>query len=185
MIAKDKIIAVQNRGQGRVGYTIPDLNNLHRDYQPNELKNIPFEELFMLSQVPGGNYIIENYLIIKDEEAIQELLGQVEPEYNYTDEDVRRLMISGSLDEFEDLLNFAPAGVIELIKTLSVSLPLNDIGKRDLILKKTGFSVTNAIINAKAAEEEDAEQHKPTRKASIPTTTTQGPVRKVVQSSTK
>ena len=181
MIDKNKIVVVQNRGQGRVGYNIPDLGNLQRDFQPNETKEITYEELFKLSQVPGGMYIIENYLIIKDEEVINSLLGEVEPEYNYTDEDVKKIMIEGTLDEFEDCLNFAPTGVIELIKTLAVSLPLNDINKRELILKKTGFSVTNAIKNI---EEEEVEDIKPKRKAAIPnrkTVVSDTPVRKAVK----
>ena len=181
MIDKNKIVVVQNRGQGRVGYNIPDLGNLQRDFQPNETKEITYEELFKLSQVPGGMYIIENYLIIKDEEVINSLLGEVEPEYNYTDEDVKKIMIEGTLDEFEDCLNFAPTGVIELIKTLAVSLPLNDINKRELILKKTGFSVTNAIKNI---EEEEVEDTKPKRKAAIPnrkTVVSNTPTRKAVK----
>lgn len=181
MIDKNKIVVVQNRGQGRVGYSIPDLGNLQRDFQPNETKEITYEELFKLSQVPGGMYIIENYLIIKDEEVINSLLGEVEPEYNYTDADVKEIMLNGTLDEFEDCLNFAPTGVIELIKTLAVSLPLNDINKRELILKKTGFSVTNAIKNI---EEEEVEDNKPKRKAAVPNRKTAAPstpVRKAVK----
>lgn len=181
MIDKNKIVVVQNRGQGRVGYNIPDLGNLQRDFQPNETKEITYEELFKLSQVPGGMYIIENYLIIKDDEVINSLLGEVEPEYNYTDADVKEIMLNGTLDEFEDCLNFAPTGVIELIKTLAVSLPLNDINKRELILKKTGFSVTNAIKNI---EEEEVEDNKPKRKAAVPNRKTPAPttpVRKAVK----
>jgi len=39
-------------------------------------------------------------------------------------------MTTGSLDEFLDCLDFAPEGVKDLIKTLSVELPLNDVSKR-------------------------------------------------------
>jgi hypothetical protein len=43
--------------------------------------------------------------------------------------------------------------VIDLIKTLSVRLPLNDVEKREAILEKTGFNVDNAIrINKEVAE---------------------------------
>ena len=181
MITRNKMIQVQNRGQGKVGYTIPDMNNLHRDFQPNEVKTITYEELFKLAQVPGGAYILQNYLIIKDDEVVKAIFEEVEPEYNYTDEDVKRLMLEGSLDEFEDCLNFAPIGVIELIKSLAVSLPLNDIGKRDLIQKKTGFSVTAAIELAK--DEEVVEDTKPKRKAATPKSN--APIRKVVKPESK
>ena len=180
MIDGNKIIAVQNRDFGSVGYSIPDLNNLHREFQPNEIKNIPFDELFKLSQVPGGDYIIQQYLIIHDEEAVNELLGGVEPEYFYTEEKVIDLMKNGSTDEFEDCLNFAPKGVLELIKELSVSLPLNDVAKRDLIFKKLQFNVANAIELTK--DDKPVEIEKPARKAAKPKTEDR-PVRRVVKPS--
>lgn len=172
-----KVIAVQNRDFGSIGYSIPDLN-LHREFQPNEIKYITFDELFKLVQVPGGEYIINNYLIIHDQEAIEELIGAVEPEYFYTEDKVIELMKNGSIDEFEDCLNFAPEGVIELIKQYAVKLPLNDVAKRDLILKKTGFNVANAIDLTK--DDQVVEVNKPTRKAEKPKTEDK-PVRKVVK----
>ena len=54
-------------------------------------------------------------------------------------------MQTGSLDEFLDCLDFAPEGVKDLIKNLSVELPLNDVAKREAILNKLGFNVDNAI----------------------------------------
>lgn len=178
MIEENRMIKVQNRDFGSVGYTIPDLNNLHRTFQPNEIKVISFDELFKLSQVPGGDYIIANYLIINDEEAVKELIGYFEPEYFYTENDIIKLMQTGSLDEFEDCLNFAPSGVLDLIKQVAVALPLNDVAKRDLIQKKLGFNVASAIELAKTDEVEVAEA--PKRKAAPPKTTS-APVRKVVK----
>ena len=182
MINKDKLIAVQNRDFGSIGYTIPDLNNLFRDFQPNETKYISFDELFKLSQVAGGEYIIQNYLIIHDEEAVAALMGEVEPEYFYTEDQVIDLLKAGSLDEFEDCLNFAPEGVLELIKKHAVTLPLNDVAKRDLILKKLDFDVANAIEITK--DEEVIEESKPVRKAAKPKVEDK-PVRKVVKPGTK
>ena len=133
-MTKNTKIKVKNRSFGSVGYTIPDLNNLHREFEFNEQKELTYEELFKLSQVPGGMYIIENYLTIDNEEVVAALLGEVEPEYYYTSEDVTELLTNGSLDQLEDCLNFAPGGVIDLIKEIAVKLPLNDVAKRDLIM---------------------------------------------------
>lgn len=183
---EDRKIKVQNRDYGVVGYTIPDLNNLRRSFQPNEVKYIDFDELFKLYQVPGGAYIIENYLIINDDQAIEELIGGVEPEYYYTEAEVIRILKEGSIDEFEDCLNFAPKGVIDLIKDISVKLPLNDIAKRDMIFKKTGFNVTNAIEISKMDEPVESAD-RPTRKAATPTRKTEEKkvVRKVVKKTTE
>jgi len=178
MISKEKTVAVQCRESNRVGYKIPDMGNLKRNFQPGEIKYITFEELFKLFQAPGGEYIIRNYLIIKDEEAVEALMQQVEPEYYYTKERVIDLMQNGSADEFEDCLNFAPQGVLEVIKDLAVSLPLNDIVKRDLILKKLDFNVANAIELTK--DDEVVEEAAPKRKAATPQTPKK-PVRKVVK----
>ena len=63
------------------------------------------------------------------------------------------------MEQLEDALDFAPLGVIELIKEKAVSLKLSDINKRDAIAKKTEFNVTKAINNIeleKKAEQEEA-----------------------------
>jgi hypothetical protein len=44
-----------------------------------------------------------------------------------------------------DALDFAPEGVIALIKDEAVKTNLNDMSKREAILDKTGFDVTKAI----------------------------------------
>jgi hypothetical protein len=44
--------------------------------------------------------------------------------------DVKELILNGSLDAWKDALDFAPAGVIDLIKDFSVKLPLTDYNKR-------------------------------------------------------
>lgn len=176
----NKTTKVQNRDFGVVGYTIPDLNNLYRTFQPNEIKELDYEELFKLYQTPGGAYILENYLIIFDKEMLESILGGVEPEYFYTSEDIIDLMVNGSLDEFEDCLNFAPKGVLDLIKQLSVSLPLNDVAKRDLILKKLNFNVANAI-EISQVDGPVEQNEKPQRKAAKPGEKTNTPVRKVVK----
>lgn len=155
MIDKNKLIEVKNRDNGRVGYTIPDLGNLHRTFQPQETKEIPFEELKKLSYLPGGNTILQNYLVINDEEVVKSLLGEVEPEYNYTEKEIEYLLTQGTLDQLMDALDFAPAGVIDLIKDMSVKLELADIHKRKAILEKTGFNVTKAIeINMETSGDE-------------------------------
>lgn len=155
MLEKNTIIKVMNRDNGTVGYTIPDLNNLHRNFQPKEEKEVTMEELRKLSYLPGGETIIRDCLIIENEEALKELLSNVEPEYFYTEEDIKTLLTSGTIDQFMDCLDFAPTGVIDLVKDLAVKMEINDIRKRQAILEKTGFNVDKAIqINKETSEEE-------------------------------
>lgn len=155
MLEKNTIIKVMNRDNGTVGYTIPDLNNLHRNFQPKEEKEVTMEELRKLSYLPGGETIIRDCLIIENKEALKELLSNVEPEYFYTEEDIKTLLTSGTIDQFMDCLDFAPSGVIDLVKDLAVKMEINDIRKRQAILEKTGFNVDKAIqINKETSEEE-------------------------------
>ena len=151
---RSTLIKVLNRDNGAVIYSIPEMNGLRRVFQAGETKQVTFEELEKLSYIPGGIQLLKDSLVIVDNpEAIKILLGSVEPEYSYTEKDIIKLLKTGSLDEFLDCLDFAPDGVIDLIKTLSVRLPLNDVEKREAILQKTGFNVDNAIrINKEVAE---------------------------------
>ena len=161
------LVKIQNRDNGSVGYTIPDLNNLHRTYQPNETKNITMDELRKLSYVPGGMEILRNYLVILDEEAREEILSDVEPEYYLTKDGVKQLLLEGSLDALLDCLDFAPSGVVDLVKDVAVEIELNDVKKRDAILNKTGFNVTNAI-NFNKETTDEVEKVKPVRRVGQP-----------------
>ena len=154
MITSDTMYNVKNRSSSVVVYRIPE-TNLRREFQPGETKKIPFGELEKLTYQPGGRELIANFLQIMEEEVTQDLNIHREPEYNMSEAQVRDLILNGSLDAFLDALDFAPIGVIDLIKSLSVSLPITDFKKREALLKKTGFDVDKAIANDKASKESD------------------------------
>lgn len=158
-IENKEVIKVTNRFNGSIGYTIRDLNNLVRVFAPGETKEITMEELRKLSWETGGRNLIKDYLIIQDEDALQEILGSPEPEYYYTEADVKDLLENQSLDALKDCLDFAPQGTIDLVKKVAVELPLNDVAKRKAILEMTGFNVTSAIeINEETKEEQPVNQ---------------------------
>lgn len=142
---KQTLVKVINKYSGVVGYSIPDLM-LHRNFYPNETKEITYDELEKLSYQPGGEVILKEYLEIADPEVANMILNKnPEPEYYYSEEDVKRLMTTGSLDEFLDCLDFAPNVILDMVKTLAVDLPLNDVAKRQAIKQKLNFDVTKAI----------------------------------------
>lgn len=158
MLNKNTKIQVKNRSNGSLGYTIPDLHNLYRKYYAGEVKEVTYEELQKLSYLPGGMYMLENYLVIlNNNEARDTLLGRVELEYSYTNDDIKNLLLNGSLDELLDCLDFAPAGVIDLVKTMAVELEISDLRKRNAIFDKTGFNINNAIEIKHAASEPEQE----------------------------
>lgn len=165
MIEKDKLIKIGNRGGFRVGYQVPELN-VNRQFTKREIKEVPFEELRALSFLNGGFEILKNHLIIFDEEAAAELLNEdIEPEYYYTDKEIKYLLTEASLEELEDCLDFAPTGVIDIVKKMAIDLEIYDGRKKEAIQKKTGVNIDGAIkINHIAKEdlieEESPETHK-------------------------
>lgn len=154
MITQETKYNVKNRSSSTVVYRIPE-TNLRREFAPGETKVIPFGELEKLTYQPGGRELLENFLQIVEEEVTSNLNVHREPEYNLTEAQIKDLLLKGSLDSFLDALDFAPIGVIDLIKTMSVSLPLTDYNKRDALKKKTGFDVDKALMHI---EEEKAEE---------------------------
>lgn len=179
MIENNVTIKVTNRDNGSIGYSVPDLG-VHRTFQPKETKEISAEELRKLSYLPGGDIIIKEYLIIHNEELLNELLGSVEPEYYYSEAEVKTLLLSGSLEQLQDCLDFAPNGVIDLIKDLAVTLKIDNMSKRKAIQEKTGFNVTRAIeINEETEEEETTKENTSGRRAApLPTNKEGTPARR-------
>jgi hypothetical protein len=127
------------------------------------------DELRKLSYISGGKLLLQDYLIVQNQDALRELLSDdVEPEYYYGEEEIKKLLLTGSNDQLLDCLEFAPEGVIGLVKDLAVSLKINDISKRNIILEKTGFNVTNAItINEETVEGEGEEAKSSRRSAPV------------------
>lgn len=150
---KNTKIKVTNRSGSSLSYTLPDMNNFRRRFSAGEAKEIPFEEVQKLTYLPGGAYMLQHYLVIDNIEARDEILGAVELEYDYTETDVRNLLENGSLDALLDCLDFAPLGVIELVKKLAVEMKIYDTRKRKAIFDKTGCNVESAIrINEETDE---------------------------------
>jgi hypothetical protein len=145
---------VTNRSASVVVYSIPE-DNIKREFQPGETKKIRHGELEKLSYKIGGSVLIANYLLIRNEDAINELGIHTEPEYHLTEKEVIELIKTGSLDAWLDCLDFAPEGVIEMLKKLSVSVPLNDYEKRRALKDKTGFDVDAAIKHVEEEREEE------------------------------
>ena len=144
MLNKDTMVNVTNRSNSLVGYYIPELN-IKRRFSVGETKRISAEEIRALSWTKGGKVLISDHLIVENEELINELLYNIQPEYYYTADDVVDLLLNGSEDQLLDALDFGGEGVKGLIKDKAVDLKLNDVRKREIIQEKTGFNVSGAI----------------------------------------
>ena len=152
MIKDDTLVKVRNRANGSVGYTLD--NNFHRNFEYKETKKIPFSELKQLQYARGGDYALNNLLVVEDEEALNLLNMKVEPEYFYDEASIKDMLFNGSIDAFADFLDFAPDGALDIAKDLAVKLEIPDVRKRDMLSEKTGLNITNAIMINKVMDED-------------------------------
>lgn len=178
MINEKAIYSVKNRSASTVIYSIPEMNNLRREFRPGEIKSVTGSELIQLSYRPGGRRIIENYLLINNEEVLDGLNMEVEPEYKLDEAGVVKLLRDGSEDQLIDCLNFAPEGVKDLVKAVALAMPLNDLNKCKIIKDMLGYDVlfvrsTNEQIAKESGAEAAPAPAKKRRVASTSATTKQ------------
>lgn len=164
----DIIYKVKNRSASRVGYSIPE-DGIRRTFAPGEVKNITYNELLKLSYQPGGREMMVQFLQILNDNGLDKLNIHAQPEYYMSEQQIVDLLRTGTLDAFLDALDFAPVGVIDLIKKFAVQLPLNDMNKRKALYEKTGFDVTKALIHDEESKAPETEEEKAAAKAATPT----------------
>lgn len=172
MIKDDTLINVRNRNNGTTGYTLADGAKETRLWAENEVKKITFAELKRVSYLPGGAELLRDYLVIEDPAAIEALnVGidiQEQPEYLYTENEIRDLLFNGSLDELKDFLDFSPDGGIEIAKQIAVNEELPDMRKRKIISEATGFNINTAIeINDMMKDNSIAEDATPKKQRRV------------------
>ena len=137
-------VLVVNRAACSVSYNIPELH-VERSFRPlgqaGDRMMISREELKALSYLHGGKILLDKYLMIEEADLQEELGITVEPEYTYTLEEIRELLTTGTEAQLEDCLNFAPAGVLDLLKREAIAMRLDSHKKRSLISEKLGITV--------------------------------------------
>ena len=164
-IDKNKRIQVINRGGGALGYHIPTLGVYRRWAKPGDHLNISIHELLELKTVPGGLTILKNHLLIEDEQALKILFldETIEPEYKYGLKEVDFLLYEGKLEHLLDALDFAPTGVLDLIRDKSVNKIPNTTAKVDAINKKFSIDV-NKMHELHLNKDTAVEEPEPTRR---------------------
>lgn len=145
---------VKNRSVSMVVYSLPE-DGIRREFMPGEVKKITHDELQKLSYQPGGRELMRDFLQIKNVKLREALDLRTEAEYDMSEEQIAEMILKGSQAQFLDCLDFAPAGVIDLIKTLAIKLPMTDANKREALKEKTGFDVDAALANIKAEKEDE------------------------------
>jgi hypothetical protein len=145
----ERTVKIKNRSASQIIYTIPELG-IRREFSPGETKIIAFDELEKLNWQAGGRELMMSFLQVTENKAIEDLNIPTEVEYHMSEEQIIDLLLKGDLDAYLDCLEFAPVGVIDLIKLYAVELPLTDTRKIEALKEKTGFDAAVAYKNKMA-----------------------------------
>ena len=152
-------VLVTNRSGGSVGYTIDSLRVSRTFEKPGDFNFISVDELIELTTVPGGLRMLNDLLIIGNEEAVREVLGgEQPPEYNYGLKEIDYLLYEGEAGQLMDCLDYAPQGVLELIKDAAMKKLPNTTEKVAIINEKYGIDITalHRTLTEDAPEATDA-----------------------------
>lgn len=152
---------VFNRSDSNITYSLPELQT-RRVFALGESKELEPKEMEALWQMDGGMTIIKDYLCVDDRDWVEKHWPDAPVEYFWTTEDVKKCLLNDSLELFQETLEYAPAGVIDLIKMLAWQLPISDLNKIEAIRQATGFD-TLAAIEVMSASKERAKPQKKER----------------------
>jgi hypothetical protein len=153
-------VKVWSNSIGAVGYGVDELR-VSRSWQPSELKIVTFHELYLLANQPGGMALLTNYLQIRDQKVREALQLPLEPEYLYTDEDAKKLVISGTEDQILDALEFGPISLAGMIRHYAI-LEVTDINRMKFFNNLFSMSIEVIRDNMRDESEGTDEANKPT-----------------------
>lgn len=134
---------VYNRSDSVVSYSLPELR-VRRVFNLGECKELEPAEMEALWQTDGGQILIKQHLCVDDKEWVS-AHWDAPIEYFWKDEDIKICLTEDSIDLFRETLEYAPEGVIDLIKNYAWRLPIHDLNKIEAIKEATGFDVLAAI----------------------------------------
>lgn len=148
------MVEVRNLVDHKVVYKIPE-DNIRREFTGFEVKKIAAGELRKLNYQYGGRVLLRQYLNVRNSTLAKEFGIDCDEliEYNWTKEDVDKALLSDPIEVLMDALDFAPQGIIDLIKDRAIELRITDLAKRKAIMDATGCNITNTIEMLEATEE--------------------------------
>lgn len=95
-ITSTKVVSVTNRDNGGVTCMLSSGRSI--SFNKGETKKVSLDDLLELNSTDGGALLIKEYLVINDKDAITALELSTEPEYYYTEKEIRKLLQEGTLD---------------------------------------------------------------------------------------
>lgn len=130
---------VMNRSTGTAGYSLPELN-IRRVFNVGEIKELKDKEILALYNTDAGRLMLCQILQVQNKEFVQKEIWPDAPvEYFWTIEDIKKCMLEESAELFAETLEYAPEGVVDIMKDLAWRTPLTDLNKCTIMKQKLGF----------------------------------------------
>lgn len=171
-------VQVQNLADHEVGFTDNNAGISRRIvFSPQAILEIEVDMLERLNFTYGGKVLLRDFLSIKDKDLAMKFgvdEDTFENEYNWTTENVDNVLQNEPLERLLDALDFGPEGILDLIVSRAVALPINDISKMKAISDKTGKQIELMIKNKQQYEDSisTGEEVKTTSRRRVATTKT-------------
>lgn len=171
-------VQVQNLADHEVGFIDNNAGVSRRIvFAPQAILDIEVDMLERLNFTYGGKVLLRDFLSIKDKDLAMKFgvdEDTFENEYNWTTEDVDNVLQNEPLERLLDALDFGPEGILDLIVSRAVALPINDISKMKAISDKTGKQIELMIKNKQQYEDSTStgEEVKTTSRRRVTTTKT-------------
>lgn len=173
-VSNNKLIEVRNMMDHK--QVLIDKNTRSRYvFGAQQTKTITAGELRSMAYVPGVlTMLLDGKLRIQNRELCEEFNVPTDvPEYDLTIAEIDDILLNKEADYLLDALDWAPEGILELIKRRAIELKLPDVAKRKYISDRLECNVDEMIRNAEkletaASSEAPVEQKKaPERKRRV------------------
>lgn len=152
LIKDETKVQVSNMTDHEIGYSLT--SGVKRYIRPGVSIAVSAKELRDLRAESGGEAMIHDFLRIENKSMRKEFgIDDDLIEYDWTQKDVDDVLLNKEIDYLLDALDYAPAGIVDMIKTRAIELEIPNMNKRKAIQDKTGVNITSCIENAKAYNE--------------------------------
>lgn len=174
-VQDDDVVEITNLLDCTCGYIV-ELTGVRRSLPAHASFKVKASELRELNYQLGGQEILKNYIRVNNSALAKEFGVDVDdtPEYNWGRDEVKSCLESDDINILLDALDFAPAGIKQLIADMAVELEISDVNKRQAISKAMGIDVDSIIANKHVFDkaEETEEKPKTTRRRTTKSATT-------------
>lgn len=168
-IADSTQVKVRNMVDYNVGYKIEE-DNIRRQFSPHEVKTVTAGELRKLDYTRGGHVLLTSYLAVQNKSLAQEFGVDEDSyanEYNWDAAKVDQVLLNEPVEVLQDAMDFAPEGILQLIKDRAIALRLDSMDKRKVISDAMKIDLNGMIdLAVKAESVEVKSAPKKTRRAS-------------------